>query len=143
MNTSLKLSIEALRHEDYMSDSQKAVFAQFLQSESDRLIARQNDMLNQLKSSNNDGADDADAAFNIENQKSLQKEVAKTRLDIQRVNLSLNAILTDDYGYCIGCGSEIGLDRMIAQPIAVRDIDCSTIFELKNKTQFNGKLKIA
>jgi DnaK suppressor protein len=143
MTSSLKDAIKNLGTQEYMSESQKEVFHTHLTQEYQRLSAHQESLLLQLKNISNDGADDCDMAFNIDNQKSLQSEIAKTRLTIQKIGLSLSAIKSDEYGFCSDCGSEIGLNRMIAQPIASRDIDCSTLFEIKNKTQFNGNLKIA
>ena len=45
----------------------------------------------------------------------------------------LKNIDEDEYGYCMGCGEEIGLNRLQARPTATLCIDCKTLQEIKEK----------
>ena len=56
---------------------------------------------------------------------------------IRKIEQSLEAIQSEDYGYCETCGIEIGLRRLEARPTATLCIDCKTLAEIKEK-QNNG-----
>jgi DnaK suppressor protein len=38
-----------------------------------------------------------------------------------------------DYGYCSGCGVEIGIKRLEARPTATLCIDCKTLEEVRER----------
>ena len=52
---------------------------------------------------------------------------------IKKINETLKNIDEDEYGYCMGCGEEIGLNRLQARPTATLCIDCKTLQEIKEK----------
>jgi len=45
----------------------------------------------------------------------------------------LRKIQEHEYGYCNGCGIEIGLKRLEARPTATLCIDCKTLDEMREK----------
>ncbi|MBK7354320.1 MAG: RNA polymerase-binding protein DksA [Nitrosomonas sp.] len=52
---------------------------------------------------------------------------------IKKINDTITKIDSGDYGYCEGCGIEIGLSRLEARPTASLCIDCKTLEEIKEK----------
>jgi len=54
---------------------------------------------------------------------------------LKKIDETLKNIDTDEYGYCNGCGEEIGLNRLQARPTATLCIDCKTLEEIKEKQQ--------
>ena len=75
--------------------------------------------------------------FSISKQLSAQGHsvtvIDQSSEDIKKINDTLRMIENDDYGYCIQCGEEIGLNRLQARPTATLCIDCKTLDEIREK----------
>ncbi len=52
---------------------------------------------------------------------------------IKKITEALASLDTGEYGYCEGCGLEIGIRRLEARPTATLCIDCKTLDEIKEK----------
>ena len=52
---------------------------------------------------------------------------------IKKIDETLRNIDGGEYGYCEGCGIEIGLKRLEARPTATLCIDCKTLDEMREK----------
>ena len=52
---------------------------------------------------------------------------------IKKIDESLSALESGDYGYCEICGVEIGVRRLEARPTATLCIDCKTLDEIKER----------
>ncbi len=52
---------------------------------------------------------------------------------IKKIDATLRNIDAGEYGYCEGCGIEIGLKRLEARPTATLCIDCKTLDEMREK----------
>ena len=52
---------------------------------------------------------------------------------IKKIDESLKAIESGEYGYCETCGIEIGIRRLEARPTATLCIDCKTLDEIREK----------
>jgi len=52
---------------------------------------------------------------------------------LKKIDDTLKNIDEGEYGYCNGCGEEIGLKRLQARPTATLCIDCKTLEEIKEK----------
>ncbi len=52
---------------------------------------------------------------------------------IKKIDESLTALDSDDYGYCAHCGIEVGIRRLEARPTATQCIDCKTLNEIREK----------
>jgi DnaK suppressor protein len=52
---------------------------------------------------------------------------------IKKIDETLRNIDSGEYGYCEGCGIEIGLKRLEARPTATLCIDCKTLDEMREK----------
>lgn len=52
---------------------------------------------------------------------------------IKKIDEALMNLDNDEYGYCEGCGVEIGIRRLEARPTATLCIDCKTLDEIREK----------
>jgi len=52
---------------------------------------------------------------------------------IHKIGEALEALDRDEYGYCEGCGVEIGVRRLEARPTATLCIDCKTLDEIRER----------
>ena len=52
---------------------------------------------------------------------------------IKKIDESLTKLDEEDYGYCDGCGVEIGIRRLEARPTANMCIECKTLEEIREK----------
>jgi DnaK suppressor protein len=57
----------------------------------------------------------------------------RERKPIKNIDETLRNIEHEEYGYCEGCGVEIGLKRLEARPTATLCIDCKTLDELRER----------
>jgi DnaK suppressor protein len=54
---------------------------------------------------------------------------------LSKVEEALGRIDEGEYGFCDGCGEEIGIKRLEARPVTTFCIDCKTLQETKEKSQ--------
>ena len=52
---------------------------------------------------------------------------------IKKIDDTITLIDNGDYGYCNGCGIEIGIKRLEARPTATLCIDCKTLEEVRER----------
>ena len=75
--------------------------------------------------------------FSISKQLSAQGHsvtvIDQSSEDIKKINDTLRLIENDDYGYCMQCGEEIGLNRLQERPTATLCIDCNKLVEIREK----------
>lgn len=57
----------------------------------------------------------------------MAEEVARRReVELRRFDAALKRIGDDEYGWCVGCGEEIGARRLELDPAAPNCIDCAS-----------------
>ena len=54
---------------------------------------------------------------------------------IKKIDMTVELIDANDYGFCNSCGVEIGIKRLEARPTATLCIDCKTLDEIKEKQE--------
>ncbi len=52
---------------------------------------------------------------------------------IKKIDEAIDMLDHNEYGYCEGCGVEIGVRRLEARPTATMCIDCKTLEEIKER----------
>ena len=52
---------------------------------------------------------------------------------IKKIDESITKLDEEEYGYCDGCGVEIGIRRLEARPTANMCIECKTLEEIREK----------
>lgn len=121
--------------EEYMSAKQLAHFRAILSSlkeelseDIDRTVHTMQDEATVFADPNDRASQESDIALELRNRD-------RERKLIKKINESLGAIESGDYGYCESCGVEIGLKRLEARPTATLCIDCKELEERKEKQQ--------
>lgn len=121
--------------EEYMNAKQLAHFSAILTSlkeelseDIDRTVHTMQDEATVFADPNDRASQESDIALELRNRD-------RERKLIKKINESLAAIESGDYGYCESCGVEIGLKRLEARPTATLCIDCKELEERKEKQQ--------
>lgn len=111
---------------EYMSPAMLEVFRSHLDAERRVLQQEQEVALEILRKADEDRpTDPLDVAQKQEDTEREHTRSAQRRESLKRVEFALRQIASGDYGFCVDCGSEVGLQRLIAQPSSSRDINCA------------------
>ena len=124
---------EAKKGESYMSKGQLNHFRTILNEwktelsqDIDRTVHTMQDELTSYADPNDRASQESDMALELRNRD-------RERKLIKKIDETLRNIESQDYGYCTGCGEEIGLKRLEARPTATLCIDCKTLDEIREK----------
>ena len=119
--------------EDYMSKDQLNHFRKILNDwkselseEIDRTVHTMQDEVTMFADPNDRASQESDMTLELRNRDRQRKLIKK-------IDETLRNIDHDEYGYCEGCGVEIGLKRLEARPTATLCIDCKTLDELRER----------
>lgn len=119
--------------EEYMCKRQITHFRKILNKWKDELskdldktVHTMQDEVTMFADPNDRASQESDMALELRNRD-------RERKLIKKINDTLRNIDEGDYGYCNGCGIEIGLRRLEARPTATLCIDCKTLDELREK----------
>ncbi len=119
--------------EQYMSKPQLNHFRKILNAwkaelsqELDRTVHTMQDEVTMFADPNDRASQESDMTLEL---RSRDRE----RKLIKKIDETLRNIDSDEYGYCEGCGIEIGLKRLEARPTATLCIDCKTLDEMREK----------
>ena len=119
--------------EEYMSKKQLNHFREILNvwkdelsHDLDRTVHTMQDEVTMFADPNDRASQEADMALELRNRD-------RERKLIKKINETLRNIDNDEYGYCGGCGIEIGLKRLEARPTATLCIDCKTLDEMRER----------
>ena len=121
------------KNEKYMSKAQLKHFVKILNDwkvalshDIDRTVSHMQDDVTSYADPNDRASQESDMARELRNRD-------RERKLIKKINDTLRMIENDDYGYCMQCGEEIGLNRLQARPTATLCIDCKTLDEIREK----------
>ena len=126
-------SYKAKKNEKYMSAAMKKHFIQVLIEWREHLREEMQKTFDHLRNKGETFADPVDRASQEEEFAFELRTRDRERKLINKINVSLEQIKQDDYGYCHACGIEIGVKRLEARPTATHCIDCKTLDEIKEK----------
>lgn len=127
------LPYEASKDEIYMSEAQLAHFHRVLNLWKEQLYADREATTHQMRDDTLNFPDPLDrAALEEEHTLEWRAREREHRL-IAKIDQAIARIKQGDYGYCDGCGAEIGIRRLEARPTATQCIDCKTIDEIREK----------
>ncbi len=119
--------------EEYMNDDQLKHFESILNNwkaelmhEVDRTVHHMQDDAANFPDPNDRATQESE--FSLE----LRTRDRERRL-IKKIDESLKAIESGDYGFCESCGIDIGIRRLEARPTATLCIDCKTLDEIREK----------
>ena len=119
--------------EEYMSEKQLAHFRAILDSlkgelvdDIERTVHTMQDEATVFADPNDRASQETDIAIELRNRDRERKLIKKIEETIAQID-------SGDYGYCSGCGVEIGIKRLEARPTASLCIDCKTLEEVREK----------
>ncbi len=119
--------------EEYMSAAQREHFEQILRGWQRDLMEVVDATVGHLKNEHELYADPVDQAAQEEEFRLELRARDRERQLIKKIEQSLDAIKSGDYGFCEDCGAEIGIRRLEARPTATKCIDCKTYQEIREK----------
>lgn len=125
-------------HREYMCEEHVIFFLEMLEEWRMRLISEAGQTVHHMQTDVERYADPVDAAnLDDEQARELRRRDRERKL-IWKIDQSINRLLEGDYGYCDGCGAEIGLKRLEARPTATACIDCKTVAEIREAQEGDG-----
>ena len=92
----------------------------------DKTVHTMQDEVTMFADPNDRASQESDMALELRNRD-------RERKLIKKIDETLRNIDADEYGYCDGCGVEIGLKRLEARPTATLCIDCKTLDEMRER----------
>ena len=123
----------AKKGEEYMSERQRAHFRNILltlkaelMNDIERTVHTMQDEATVFADPNDRASQETDIAIELRNRDRERKLIKKIEETIAHIN-------SGDYGYCSGCGVEIGIKRLEARPTATLCIDCKTLEEVRER----------
>lgn len=119
--------------EAYMSERQKAHFQEILVLWKSQLMAEVDRTVNYMQDEASNFPDPADRASQEEEFSLELRTRDRERRLIRKIDITLELIDQDHYGFCESCGVEIGIRRLEARPTATQCIDCKTLDEIKER----------
>jgi len=124
---------KAKKGEEYMNPKQHEHFRDILKAWRQELLDEVTRTVHSMQDETENHPDPNDRASQ-ETDISLElRNRDRERKLIRKIDDSLDAIETGDYGYCESCGVEIGIQRLEARPTATMCIDCKTLDEIREK----------
>ena len=119
--------------EAYMSSRQLAHFRGILEalkadlmSDIERTVHTMQDEATVFADPNDRASQETDIAIELRNRD-------RERKLIKKIEETIGLIENHEYGYCNGCGVEIGIKRLEARPTATLCIDCKTLEEVRER----------
>ena len=119
--------------EEYMSSRQLAHFRTILETlkaemmhDIERTVHTMQDEATVFADPNDRASQETDIAIELRNRD-------RERKLIKKIEETIALIESGDYGYCNGCGIEIGIKRLEARPTASLCIDCKTLDEVRER----------
>ena len=119
--------------EEYMNSNQLKHFRGILNTwkselshDIDKTVHTMQDEVTMFADPNDRASQESDMTLELRNRD-------RERKLIKKIEETLRNIDADEYGYCTGCGVEIGLKRLEARPTATQCIDCKTLDEMREK----------
>ncbi len=116
-----------------MNETQLAHFQEMLNNWKQQLIEEMNRTVEHMQRDASNFPDPVDRASQEEEFSLELRTRDRERKLIRKINEAIERIQEGDYGYCLECGSEIGVKRLEARPTATQCIECKTIAEIREK----------
>ncbi|MEN8174616.1 MAG: RNA polymerase-binding protein DksA [Pseudomonadota bacterium] len=124
---------KAKKGEEYMNEAQEEHFRKILGAWKRELMQEVDRTVHHMKDEAANFPDPNDRASQ-ESEFSLELRTRdRERKLIKKIDESIDALDSHEYGYCESCGVEIGIRRLEARPTATLCIDCKTLEEIREK----------
>lgn len=125
------------KSEPYMCDEQLAYFYQLLNAQRDQIMNDREAVLNDVRMAEKNetagvGDEQDQATAEQEITMNLRMSERNTNL-LQKINAALERIENGKFGYSVISGDEIGLQRMLARPLATMTVEEQEEYEQKKR----------
>ncbi|MBL4660782.1 MAG: RNA polymerase-binding protein DksA [Alcanivoracaceae bacterium] len=128
-----------VKEEEYMCKKHIEYFRRILVQWQEELIKESQETINNLQGEVRDIGDEAErASRETENTLELRTRDRYRKL-LSKIRKTLIRIQDGDYGYCEETDEEVGLNRLMARPIATMTIDAQERWELRQKLLKEGR----
>ena len=124
--------------EEYMGEPMSKHFTKLLTAWKGELMQSVDRTVDHMKDEAANFPDPADRASQEEEFALELRNRDRERKLIKKIDITLQKITDEEYGWCDSCGIEIGLRRLEARPTADLCFDCKEIAEKKEKTSGKG-----
>ena len=136
-NATLRLSkftpYDIKEGEEYMNEAQREHFKNILKNWKAELMDEVDRTVHHMQEDASNYADPNDRATQEEEFSLELRTRDRERRLIEKIDLALNQLEEQEYGFCEKCGIEIGIRRLEARPTATLCIDCKTLDEIREK----------
>lgn len=119
--------------EEYMNENQQEHFREILLNWKISLMEEVDRTVGHMKNDATNFPDPNDRATQEEEFSLELRTRDRERKLIKKIDESITKLDEDDYGYCDGCGVDIGIRRLEARPTANMCIECKTLEEIREK----------
>ena len=125
------------KSEPYMCPEQLAYFYRILNAQREELLSDRDDVLNDVRmaeKNENAGVGDEQDQASAEQEITLNLRMSE-RTDnlLKKISAAIERIENGTYGYSVISGDEIGLQRMLARPLATMTVEEQEEYEQKKK----------
>ncbi len=115
------------KSEPYMCDEQLAYFYQLLNAQREEIMHDREDVLNDVRLAEKNetaGVGDEQDQASAEQEITMNLRMSERNANLlQKVNAALDRIEKGTFGYSVISGDEIGLQRMLARPLATMTVE--------------------
>jgi len=115
--------------DDYMSERQLEFFRQRLLSWRERLMEESRSSLQRIRSGEVAGGDLIDRSVHDAHRTFDFITRRRNEEMIRKINAALSRLDQGTYGYCLESGEIIGLERLLAYPVATLSVEAQERFE--------------
>ena len=137
LNIDLDPKYTPKKSEPYMCPEQLAYFYRLLNTQREELLSNRDDVLNDVRmaeKSENAGVGDEQDQASAEQEITMNLRMSE-RADnlLRKIAAAIERIENGTYGYSVISGDEIGLQRMLARPLATMTIEEQEEYEQRKK----------
>ncbi len=129
------------KKEEYMSPEQLAYFYKILIGERAEILGETDEVLDGVRTYQSDGTGAGDIIDNAQNETQILSEIRFRERDtklLKIIDAALDRMEKGTYGYCVITGEKIGLDRLLARPMATMTVEAQEDYELKRAQRANA-----
>ena len=125
------------KSEPYMCPEQLAYFYQLLTTQRDEIMQDREDVLNDVRMAEKNetaGVGDEQDQATAEQEITMNLRMSERNANLlQKINAALERIENGTFGYSVISGDEIGLQRMLARPLATMTVEEQEEYEQKKR----------
>ncbi|MDM5148007.1 RNA polymerase-binding protein DksA [Candidatus Persebacteraceae bacterium Df01] len=120
--------------EKYMSVKQIKYFTDLLRQTLNQIGVTADKTIDALRVSDEHTPDENDRASKEADFALELRERERESFLVQKIRHALRRLDNHEYGYCEECGESIGIDRLLARPVATLCFECKNLQEYQEKT---------